>query len=527
MHNITISLFLLIISISASANNLKISRAEVGSINSTELTATLRIDMSWENSWRDDSNWDAVWVFVKFRNTGGNWQHATLNLTGHDAPSGFVIDPSSDGKGVFIYRDSNGNGPNTVTNMGLQWNYGVDGLAAVDEIEFKVFGIEMAYVPEGSFYVGDGQSDAAQVYGNFELSTSGQPYQVTSENSFILGGGSMNSLGNNNKSNQFARNAGGAAFNCANDGCLDGSGDDFDDVISQTLPTAFPKGFNAFYVMKYEMTQQQFTDMLNTLTANQQNTYLTQTSTFFFQGSLQENRYDIVQSNGEYSTSNPNIPMIFFDWIKAAAYADWAALRPMTELEFEKASRGFEVPVVNEFAWGNANIDLADDFTTINLGLENENIESGFTSDGINGNAWIRTGSQTMMNVARAGIFAANAGSNGRVSSGSTIWGVMEMTGNAWERAVSVGHTEGRKFTGLHGDGNLSSNGYADVLNWPGTLSGSEVTTNIGVGYRGGGLAYPNPNLEHNGRVSSRRLASGYWNTVINDDGARFVRTAN
>jgi hypothetical protein len=103
----------------------------------------------------------------------------------------------------------------------------------------------------------------------------------------------------------------------------------------------------------------------------------------------------------------------------------------------------------------------------------------------------------------------------------------MEMSGMAWERAVSVGHPEGRKYTGLHGDGNLSPNGYADVNQWPGTFAGSTVESNVGVGYRGGGLAYPNPNLEHNARVSSRRVASAYWNTVINDDGGRFVRSAN
>ena len=42
-----------------------------------------------------------------------------------------------------------------------------------------------------------------------------------------------------------------------------------------------------------------------------------------------------------------------------AAYADWSGLRPMTELEFEKACRGNQTPVANEFAWGTASITAA------------------------------------------------------------------------------------------------------------------------------------------------------------------------
>lgn len=39
-------------------------------------------------------------------------------------------------------------------------------------------------------------------------------------------------------------------------------------------------------------------------------------------------------------------------WMDGAVLADWAALRPFTELEFEKAARGPVVPVADEFAWG-------------------------------------------------------------------------------------------------------------------------------------------------------------------------------
>lgn len=517
---ILIICLLLIGCFASKANNLTVSNLSIVSTNTSSQTANIKLDLSWENSWRDNENWDAAWVFVKFRQVGGadTWGHCTLNQTGHIYPANSVLTASDDGKGAFIYRAANGSGMASFTDIELVWDYGTDGLASMELIELKAFGIEMVYVPAGSFFVGDGQTINNELYGNFEAGTTGLPFEITSENTITLGGGSTGSLGNNNHVNQF-----GHIGSCG--GCLNGSGDDFDDVNTQTLPLEFPKGYDAFYCMKYEMTQQQFVDMLNTLDATQQTTYLTQTSTFYYNGTLASNRYDITISNGEYTTADPYAPMIFYDWIKSAAYADWCALRPMTELEFEKACRGHDIPVLNEYAWGTANIDISDNLTLNNVGAANEGIASGYDAGGVNGNAWMRVGGQTMNNVARVGIFSAHASNSGRITSGSSVWGIMELSGNAWERAVSVGHSEGRKFTGLHGDGILSINGYADVTNWPGTFAGTEVNSNIGVGYRGGALAYPTPNLERNGRVSSRRLASGYWNTVINDDGARFVRT--
>ncbi len=130
-----------------------------------------------------------------------------------------------------------------------------------------------------------------------------------------------------------------------------------------------------------------------------------------------------------------------------------------------------------------------------------------------------------MTTLGRVGMFAANAGNTGRITSGGSYYGCMEMSGHAWERTVSVGTPEGRKFTGAHGDGALDNLGNANLPLWPGTFGGGVVNTNTGVGYRGGGLSFPTPNLERNARVSNRRVSSSYYNAVIEDDGARFVRT--
>jgi formylglycine-generating enzyme required for sulfatase activity len=43
--------------------------------------------------------------------------------------------------------------------------------------------------------------------------------------------------------------------------------------------------------------------------------------------------------------------MNILSWFDVAAYLDWAALRPMTELEFEKVCRGPENRIAGEYAW--------------------------------------------------------------------------------------------------------------------------------------------------------------------------------
>jgi len=509
-----------------SANNLQVSNIQIASIDNIGQTAQIQFDISWENSWRDTENWDAAWIFIKYKdvNATGAWQHASLNYVdgsndGHTAPAGSSISTPADGKGAFIYRSANGDGTTNFVNTRLQWNYGQDGLLSINTVDIKVFAIEMVYVPQGSYYLGDGQTDAGQIYGNFEEGSSGNPFQVTSEAAITLGGGAAGSLGNNNGSNMHV--VGGC-------GCLGDSGDDFNDVSAQTLPAAFPKGFDAFYCMKYEMTQQQVVDMLNCSTPAQQTT-IADTSNYypFFGATIATSRFGISETAGTYTTTEPHLPYVYCDWVRAAAYADWAALRPMSELEFEKACRGFEMPVAGEYAWGNANADLSDNFTQSNLSLPSEGIASGYSADGVSGNVWVRSGSQNMTTIARVGIFAANPANTGRVSSGASVWGIMELSGNAWERVVSVGHTMGRQYTGEHGDGVLEADGYANTPNWPGAFIGTRVTENIAVGYRGGGFIYPTTNLHTNGYVSSRRVNSSYYNTIIQDDGARFVRTAN
>jgi len=126
--SISILLFttLLIFTFTLTANNLAVGTVTITDINTTSHYANLQFDISWDNSWRNDItgagqavpyNWDAAWVFSKYKVGSGNWNHCTLAETGHTdptgTPSGVTIDGQSDRMGVFIYRSANGTGTNT------------------------------------------------------------------------------------------------------------------------------------------------------------------------------------------------------------------------------------------------------------------------------------------------------------------------------------------------------------------------------------------------------------------------------
>jgi len=148
-----------------------------------------------------------------------------------------------------------------ITNgVQLVWNWGANGLLASTMVraQVKIFAIEMVYVTQGSFYVGDGTT--TDVEGQFCSGTNTtKPFQIISEGALTLGGGGASSLGNNN------------ARGMPNDSSVS---DDFNDTTSQALPATFPKGYNAFYMMKYDLTQGQYRDFLNTLTRTQQEMHI-------------------------------------------------------------------------------------------------------------------------------------------------------------------------------------------------------------------------------------------------------------
>ncbi len=369
----------------------------------------VQFDLTWENSWRNDVNWDAAWVFAKFSlDDGSTWMHASLNTTGHTAATGATIDTPGDARGVFIYRDANGAGAVNFSPIQLRWNYGADGVADDAMVQVKVFAIEMVLVPEAAFAAGSGGTGPNE----FTLTT------INTADATMAGG--------------------------------------FPTGQSAADNSSWPNGFSAFYCMKYETSQGQYADFLNTLTSTQAATRNPESSVNPSSG-----RYSITGSHPNFSADKPFVACSYLSWMDGAAYADWAGLRPMTELEFEKACRGSQVPVADEFAWGSTNITAATAIS--NDGADNE-VPSNAGANCVNGDA---AGIQGPM---RGGCFAT--GSSTREQAGASFYGILELSGNLWERTVTIGNTTGRSFTGTVGDGSLSANGNATNNDWPGFTGG-------------------------------------------------------
>lgn len=501
---ILISMLILFVAGIASANNLQVSSVSLTDQNTTSHSLNVKFNVSWENSFKDDINYDAAWLFIKYKTGSGEWKHATLSVTGSDhfSPAGSVVETVTDGKGIYIFRNANGAGNNNWSDVKLRWTYGIDGVSDdTTGLKVKVIGIEMVHVPQGSFYAGDGTT--TDIQRQFTSHNTANPFQITSENQITLGGTTPGNLGNNN-------NIGGE------------EPEDFDNSITKILPAAFPKGFKSFYCMKYEITQEQYCEFLNCLTRVQQNTR----TVTDISGTSVSNIYVMSNSIGPQNrngirchTSLPsgNTPVIFvcdlttisifneandgqniacnwLNWADGTAYSDWAGLRPMTELEYEKTGRGPLTPVADEYAWGTTFI--AGPSTILNYGYPNEMPDNPNSNAAVGGN----------IGATRVGMFATS--STTREMSGASYFGVMELTGSLWERTVAVGIPEGRLFTGTTGDGILDANGNATNPDWPGISS-------LGGSFRGG-----NYTTGSDANRLSSRLSAG--DTV--DGSYRFLR---
>lgn len=439
----------------AFAANVAVTNVELLTTAPRDGYAGVRFDVQWDASWRASwtetgvtpnvtvTNWDAAWLFVKFRNpagAGGQWDHATLstNAGDHLAPAGAAIEVGLStnaagakfGAGVFLYRSAEGAGPWTNKGVTLRWRYPDDGVARADRVDVSVHAIEMVYVPRGAFWLGDGATN--KIHAQFEDGTNGTPFRVTNDYYEItLGGTNNGNLGNRNKLGQ----EGG------------GWSDDFMIVGPKTLPAAFPKGFNAFYCMKHELSQGQYADFLNHLT------YMQATNRYPDKNGA--DRHTIGGTHSAYTATAPTRACNYISWADGMAYADWAGLRPMTELEFEKACRGPLYPVSNEYAWGTTAYTNRTGYSGTG-GLDGSGTE---TATPATANCVFSSG------PTRCGLFATSV--SDRQGAGASYWGILDMSGNLMERLVSVGGTVGRGFTDVHGDGTLTVSGEVSVVSWP------------------------------------------------------------
>ena len=467
------------------ANHLILSEADIKDVSAASKTVTVTFKVCWENSWRDAVNYDAVWVFLKYStDSGTTWNPATMALSGKN-PSGFstgsgtpveIIVPA-DMKGCFIQRAQSSVGNTQVSDAEILWDYGSDGLTdtqAFSQVSLKIFGIEMVYIPQGSFFAGDNGASTASLKRGY---SDANPWLITSESEIPV-------------------------TNAARDGYFYTSGGNVNEDPTGNnfvIPYNFPKGYNGFYLMKYEITEGQWVDFFNALTPAQKAARnITNGSGKNSQGTVDRNTISWPGGSQDAVTLRPDRGCGFLSWMDGCAYADWAALRPMTELEYEKACRGTNVaPTGGEYAWGNLSAVAITNVSGIEDGTETSGTPSAVSNFG-NSNF---NGGDDSQGPVRAGIFATSVST--RTSSGGGYYGNMELSGNLAEHCVTIGNDSGRLFSGTEGDGFLSANGNATNADWPG-FNGGEVTSALGSGLRGGSWFEGAPRM----RVSDRSLAA-------------------
>ena len=438
-------LFLLAFVMKSNANNVQITGTQVSGSNIT-------FDITWDNSWNASvapNNWDGVWVFIKYQDCNTRlWAHAGLSILAgdHTTSSPLQVDPVTDGRGVFIRRSSIGGGTVPLTSVTLKMTI------PAGVFNYKVFGIEMVNVPQAQFQIGDGISTST--FSSININATSQSGGLTSAT------------------------LGGAAAN---------------------VPATFPMGYNSFYCMKYEISQLQYVEYLNSLTYDQQashvaNDPISVVGTYaMFSGFNYRNGVRVSTSG-----SNAAIPAIFacdatagvennsddgqgiamnnLSWSDVSAYLDWAALRPMTELEFEKVCRGTATRVANEYPWGT--IEINPIYTQL-PGLINDFLANETWTPATNGTCNAGLGSNSgIYGPVKVGAFATS--SSGRASAGAAYYGAMELGGNLAERFITTSNTSGTAFNGTLGDGTITESGLANQATWP------DPATSIGVGFRGG-----------------------------------------
>lgn len=430
---------------SVDANNLTLANLTVNQTNQT-----VTFDLRWYNSWRVNTvpfNWDAAWVFVKFRTCGAApttaWTHGLISTTLTDHNFGTDLEPTlSDGSAVGIDAAPNNTGAMLRrTAVGIYANAGphtitlkITNLPTSGQIDVKVFGIEMVFIPQGPFFING-------VYWGFNTQ------QITSEAAVTVQTISYWVTGAGTTPNQ-----------------------------NLNLSATYPKGYDPFYLMKYEITQGQYVDFLNTIPSTAQtNRYLG------YYNSYRNRDNNTGTPPNIFITDRPDRAQNYLSWRDLSAYLDWAALRPMSELEYIKACRG-EGPVISgEYAWGSTTIIEENSITTPENGTEIGNTTN--SNCNYNGATWNITGGDGGQGPYRVGMFALPTAN--RITAGAGYYGNMELSGNVEEIVVAASANASTDFQRVWGDGNITSAGNHDVTGWPAaTITGNNNRiTIVGGGF--------------------------------------------
>ncbi|MEL7169364.1 MAG: SUMF1/EgtB/PvdO family nonheme iron enzyme [Bacteroidota bacterium] len=365
-------------------------------------TVPVTFEVAWSESWRDGESWDAVWLFAKFEREPGVW--SSLRFTSEVTAEGRVSPtatpsmlPAGYANGLVLHRAADGRGEVQAT-VQATWTYGVSYFDLPDDgVPIRVLGVELVHVPGGPFEVGEAVVDSLRQPNAFR-SADGGTYRIASEDEIAVGAGPS------------------ALHYDVPDGEAYVGGDQ-----AGPIPAAFPKGTEAFYVMKYPITQAQYADFLTLLSPRARSARDIST----YPGYADKGGTISCRDDG-CAAVFPDRAANFLGWADGIGWASWAGLRPMTELEYEKAAAGTPA-------------------------------DSARYADG---------------------ALPERVGASERRSR----WGAVDLRGGLWERVVSVGTPEGRAFIGTPGQGFVDDFGYPYGFvnaDWPGPRA-------LGSGYRGG-----------------------------------------
>ena len=476
MKNKILIPFFIFVASAAFANNLQITGVAVN-----QTTQLVTFTLSWDNSWNvaaAPNNWDAAWVFITWRRCSDGdatpFTHGTLSATTSDhsytnlqamtSVTGGAVTQSVPQGGVLDFTDGLMLAPAIVEMGSISSSVSMKDTNQPPlgtNVTVSVFAIEMVYIPQGNFTAGDGTGAATSQYS-------------------IMGSNALNATGINITT---ANETGPTTFYFNNESAPG-------NVQTVTaVPAAFPKGQYGFYCMKYEISEGQYTAFLNNLG------YISAPAGARYPGNYTANRNQLNGGVPPYTTNRQDRAQNWLSWADVSAYLDWACLRPMTELEYEKACRGIAAPVLGDYAWGNTVISTGLALTFSGAGVENgtETVTAGNCIYG--GAAPTFTNGDAGQGPSRCGIFATAAST--RVTAGASYYGVMDMTGNVREAVVAIAADASgaasepgttNTFNRSWGDGAIDPvTGNHNVATWPGALIADANTaiTNY-VGHKGG-----------------------------------------
>ncbi|KAB2915971.1 MAG: hypothetical protein F9K23_09570 [Bacteroidetes bacterium] len=421
MKKILALVTLLTIVASLKANNVKVEN-----VTYDKNTKKITFDLSWENAWRQTIDYhDAVWVFAKYRTVNQpRWQHANIVFNSTNVAGGALETIETNDKyGFFVRLKTDSVGNIQPTQVSFEATDGLTGLIGLYP-DFQVYAIEMVYVPQGSFYVGapptkyDANLFEDMViyrYNPTHTNPTFSPLYISSEDKISTG-------------NTFASPY----------------------ISSKGISASFPKGYNAFYCMKHEVSNEQLVAFFNAIGTDFIRFYglgMSGSSSGFKYKNITRNQ-DTVDIVGTKTTNGweftceagyENHPAVMTPYT-LISYLAWAGLVPMTELQYVKACRGPLQPVRNEAACGvsvttalGGNTIGSEDTFFVDLKTPAERLKRHYSGP-------------TTRRLRRCG-YAADSTTN-RITANATFYGILNMTDNVAEITISINDTN-EFYTGI------------------------------------------------------------------------------